>query len=58
LSTEIKPAGTGGRIANFAQRLGGCPDAACAATAEDDGMAWEGPIVDLADRHAYAAVAQ
>jgi hypothetical protein len=43
---------TGGRIANFAQRLGARADAAPAATAHDDGMSCEGVIVDLADRHA------
>jgi hypothetical protein len=39
-------------FANFAQRLGACPDAAPAATSHHDGMTYESLIVDLADRHA------
>jgi DNA-binding NtrC family response regulator len=64
LSTETKAAGTGssraragrprlgGSIANFAQRLGAGTDAARAATADNDHMPYDSPIVDLANRHA------
>jgi hypothetical protein len=49
---EPAPALNAGAFANFAQRLGACPDAAPAATAHYGGMSYESLIVDLADRHA------